>query len=246
MKTSAGAGHSEDSVEEDSSQDGSDHEQEAGPPQDVDAEHGREDRGENGDAHSNADEDEDHSEHAEKAVHELTEEEILQGEAATWLSKTIRGHAARKRALFTPVWAMYPSVVREMTWSYQAFFGSLDIESVKLNHGFEEQVVLLDLVLEGGLGALPHLHKKELVRPMAHRRTRASYLKGLVEFCIEMGAAYARWGRGGPAEFMWQSVETLCMLPPCVDTNASRTLDACKFKGKAGYLVRTLMPVEFL
>ena len=100
MKTSAEAGHSEDSVEEDSSHDGSDHEQEAGPPQDVVAEHGGEDRGENGDAHSNADEDqdEDHSEHTEEAVHEPTEEEVLQCEAATWLSKTIRGHAgARQR-----------------------------------------------------------------------------------------------------------------------------------------------------
>jgi len=55
-----------------------------------------------------------------------------------------------------------------------------------------------------------------------------------------MGDAYARWGQGGPAEFMWQSAETLCTLPPCEDTNANRTLDACNFKGKLNYLVRHL------
>ena len=128
--------------------------------------------------------------------------------------------------------------VRRSTWGYQSFLKNVDIESVKENYNFQEMISLLDQVLEGGLGALPHLHKIELSRPMVHRRTRASYLKELVEFCVEIGAAYSRWGRAGQAEFMCQSVETLCTMPPCEDTNASRTMDACNFKGKMCYLVR--------
>ena len=168
---------------------------------------------------------------------EPTEEELLQQEAATWLQRTMRGHAARRRALFTPVWAPYPAPVRQMTWGYQGIFNAMDVEAVKKNYNFEEQVGLLDAVLAGGLGRLPHLHSVELVRPMVHRTERKMHLKALVEFCVDMGAAYARWGMAGQAEFMWQSAETLCLLPPCKDTNASKTMDACVFKGKTCYLV---------
>lgn len=184
-----------------------------------------------------------HSSHEDDhlSVHEdehiPTEEDILRREAATWLQRTIRGHAARRRALFTPIWVKYPSVVRQGTWGYQGFFDALDVEGVKRSHGFTEQLGLLHQVLEAGLGALPHLFDKELTRPMVKRRTRSSYLRGLIEFCLEMGDAYSRWGKGGQAEFMWQSAETLCLLPPCNDTNASRTLDPCNFKVKPCYLV---------
>ena len=165
------------------------------------------------------------------------EEDVLRKEAATWLQRTIRGHAARRRSLLTPVWAMYPSRVQAMSWGYQRFFEAQDVEDVKRNYSFEEQLGVLDAVLENGLGALPHLFKKELNRPMAHRRSRASYLRSLVEFCLDMGGAYSRWGRGGEAEFMLQSAETLCTLPPCEDSNATRSLDPCNFKGKTSYLV---------
>lgn len=184
------------------------------------------------------------SQHGDEEPRELTEEDIrqrdkdiLHGEAATWLQRTIRGHAARRRALFTPVWAPYPANVRPMVLGYQSFFDAHNIESAKRNHDFAEQIGLLESVLTEGLGALPHLHKKELTRPMVLRRSRASYLKGLVEFCVGMGDAYMRWGRGGPSEFMWQSAETLCTLPACEDTNATRTLDACNFPAKICYKV---------
>lgn len=184
----------------------------------------------------------DHSKHEEE--YELTEEDVMKREASIWLQRTIRGHAARRRSLFTPVWVHYPSVVSQTSWGYQSFFDALDVQAVKHKHGFEEQIGLLDMVLEGGLGELPHLFKKELSRPMVHRRSRTSYLKGLVEFCLEMGAVYLRWGRGGPAEFMFQSAETLCLLPPCLDTNATRTLDSCNFKAKTCYLVRNSVPAQ--
>ena len=139
---------------------------------------------------------------------EPTEEELLQQEAATWLQRTMRGHAARRRALFTPVWAPYPAPVRQMTWGYQGIFNAMDVEAVKKNYNFEEQVGLLDAVLAGGLGRLPHLHSVELVRPMVHRTERKMHLKALVEFCVDMGAAYAR-GHAGQAEF--GRAETLCL-----------------------------------
>lgn len=180
------------------------------------------------------------SQHGDEEQLQPTEEDILRGEAATWLQRTIRGHVARRRALFTPIWAPYPAHVRPMVLGYQSFSVAQNVESAKRNHNFEEQIGLLGSVLEEGLSALPHLHQKELTRPMVHRRSRVSYLKGLVEFCVEMGDAYMRWGRGGPSEFMWQSVETLCTLPACEDTNATRSLDACNFKAKICYQVRAL------
>jgi hypothetical protein len=185
-----------------------------------------------------------HQEQEEEEEKEPTEEDVLKQEASIWLQRTIRAHAARRRALFTPVWVLYPSVVSQTSWGYQSFFDALDVQGVKHKHGFEEQIGMLDAVLEGGLGELPHLFKKELSRPMVQRRTRTSYLKGLIEFCLEMGAVYLRWGRGGPAEFMFQSVETLCLLPPCLDMNATRTLDACNFRGKTCYLVRNSVPAQ--
>jgi hypothetical protein len=183
------------------------------------------------------------SQHAEEEGEQAqTEQDVLQHEAATWLQRTIRGHAARRRSLFTPLWVLYPATVRPAVFGYQAFFDAPNVENAKRNHDFEEQIGLLGAVLEEGFGALPHLHKKELTRPMVHRRSRMSYLKDLVEFCVDMGSAYMRWGRGGPSEFMWQSIETLCTLPPCEDTNATRTLDACNFKAKMCYLVRSSLP----
>jgi hypothetical protein len=182
----------------------------------------------------------DHDSSKPEDDHVLTDEDILRREAAQWLQRTVRGHAVRRRTLWTPVWVLSPTRVLAESWGYQTMFDALDIERAKERHGFTEQVGLLDAVLEEGLGALPHLFKKELGRPMVRRRTRTSYLKSLVEFCLDMGDAYARWGQGGPAEFMWQSAETLCTLPPCEDTNANRTLDACNFKGKLNYLVRHL------
>eukprot|EP00961_Rhodomonas_salina_P294318 3934470-Rhodomonas_salina.1 len=177
----------------------------------------------------------------------MSEEEVLNEEAAKWIQRTVRGHASRRAAQFTMIWALYPSPIGQYAWGYQGFWHIKSVQALQKDYDFKERLELLDQVLHNGLGELPHLFSKDIGRPLARRKERAQFLQELIRFCVMLAAAYWNEGLVSPANFLWSSVVALCAMPPVIDeVSASKSRDSCHFREKTAIHIYALDQLAML
>jgi hypothetical protein len=150
--------------------------------------------------------------------HEITEEEMVLHEAANNIQRVLRGHQARRIAMYTPVWIKYPEPSGADGWMYpkSATHGK-SVREYQSDPEYFDKLDILQVVLEQGINALPSTVKATGDRPYALPRSRATVIEEIILFCSNISVAYLREGLADHAAFMLSAVEAICAM--CMRSN---------------------------